>query len=172
MVGEIRDLETASIAVQASLTGHLVLSTLHTNNAIGAIARMRDMGIESFLISSALLGIVAQRLVRLLCKNCKTPYHADNKVKELLGLPKDAEFTLYQAKGCDECRQTGYQKRTGIYEFIIIDDHLSTLIHSDASQQKIENHVRKSFPNMRHDGFSKVIAGDTTIEEVLRVTSE
>ncbi|MDQ2993596.1 MAG: type II secretion system ATPase GspE [Pseudomonadota bacterium] len=171
MVGEIRDLETATIAVQASLTGHLVLSTLHTNSAIGAITRLRDMGVESFLISASLIGIVAQRLVRLLCKNCRKPSTATLKECEVLGINPANPPTIYENVGCDLCNNTGYSGRTGIYEIIQVDEKLRTQIHEDASQQEMNLYVRKSIPSIREDGCKRILAGDTTISEVVRVTS-
>jgi len=171
MVGEIRDLDTATIAVQASLTGHLVLSTLHTNTAIGAVTRLRDMGVESFLISASLIGIVAQRLVRLLCTRCRKPYTATAKECEVLGVDPANPPTLYEAVGCELCNNTGYSGRTGIYEIIQVDDNLRTHIHEDSSQQEMVMYVRKSIPSIREDGCKRVLAGDTTLSEVVRVTS-
>ncbi|MBD1566105.1 type II secretion system ATPase GspE [Vibrio sp. S12_S33] len=172
MVGEIRDLETAQIAVQASLTGHLVMSTLHTNTAIGAITRLRDMGIEPFLISSSLLGVLAQRLVRTLCSDCKEAYPADKEQKKLFNLQPDQELTLYRAKGCEKCNQKGYRGRTGIHELLLIDDKVQELIHSEAGEQSIEKSVRERTPSIRDDGLDKVLQGITSLEEVMRVTKE
>lgn len=172
MVGEIRDTETATIAVQASLTGHLVLSTLHTNTAIGAITRLRDMGIEPFLLSSSLIGAMAQRLVRVLCTHCKLAQTATKDECEFLGMSADNPPTIYAAQGCDRCSQTGYSGRTGIYEVMMLDAALKPMIHDNASESELENHVRKKFPSMRDDGIKRVLAGQTTIEEVIRVTSE
>ncbi|WNF48290.1 type II secretion system ATPase GspE [Pseudomonas sp. SG20056] len=172
MVGEIRDKETAEIAVQASLTGHLVLSTLHTNSAIGAITRLVDMGIEPFLLSSSLLGVLAQRLVRVLCPHCKEAYQADEAECTLLGVPFASPPTLYHARGCAECHQQGYRGRTGIYELVVFDDHLRTLIHNAASEQDMTRHARTLGPSIREDGRRKVLEGATTVEEVLRVTRE
>ena len=172
MVGEIRDKETAEIAVQASLTGHLVLSTLHTNSAIGAITRLVDMGIEPFLLSSSLLGVLAQRLVRVLCPHCKEAYQADEAECKLLGVPFAHPPTLYHARGCAECHQQGYRGRTGIYELVVFDDHLRTLIHNAASEQDMTRHARTLGPSIREDGRRKVLEGATTVEEVLRVTRE
>ncbi|MFC5695106.1 type II secretion system ATPase GspE [Pseudomonas sp. GCM10022186] len=172
MVGEIRDQETAEIAVQASLTGHLVLSTLHTNSAIGAITRLVDMGVEPFLLSSSLLGVLAQRLVRVLCPHCKEAYRADAAECQLLGVPVDDAPTLYRARGCGECHQQGYRGRTGIYELVVFDDHMRSLIHSVASEQEMIRHARLSSPSIRDDGRRKVLQGVTTVEEVLRVTQE
>lgn len=172
MIGEIRDLETAQIAVQASLTGHLVMSTLHTNTAIGAITRMRDMGIEPFLISSSLLGVLAQRLVRTLCSDCKEAYPADKEQKKLFNLQPDQELTLYRAKGCEKCNHKGYRGRTGIHELLLIDDKVQELIHSEAGEQSIEKSVRERTPSIRDDGLDKVLQGITSLEEVMRVTKE
>lgn len=171
MVGEIRDLETAEIAVQASLTGHLVLSTLHTNTAIGAVTRLQDMGVEPFLLSSSLLGVMAQRLVRLLCLNCRETYPASEKEQDLLGVNHDGELTLWRARGCEACNHTGYRGRTGIYELIEIDDTLRTLIHEGCGEQKMLAEARQRYPGIEADGKRRVLAGETSLEEVLRVTS-
>ncbi|TVP60271.1 MAG: type II secretion system protein GspE [Halomonadaceae bacterium] len=170
MIGEIRDLETAEIAVQASLTGHLVLSTLHTNTATGAITRLMDMGIEPFLISSSLIGIAAQRLVRVLCPHCKEAYTADAKECEFMHVDTAAPPTLYHAKGCDECNQLGYSGRMGIYEIIGVDEELRRLIHNQSGEMELESLARTKGPSIHEDGISRVLAGTTTLEEVLRVT--
>lgn len=173
MVGEIRDLETAQIAVQASLTGHLVLSTLHTNTASGAITRLEDMGIEPFLLSSSLLGVLAQRLVRTLCPHCKQAHETDKEEQHLLGFKKtDAPVTIFRAVGCDQCNFTGYRGRTGIHELLVVDEHCRELIHNGKGEQAIEKYIRSQSPSIRQDSFSKVLAGHTTLEEVLRVTRE
>ncbi|MBR9912697.1 MAG: type II secretion system ATPase GspE [Gammaproteobacteria bacterium] len=172
MVGEIRDLETVEIAIQASLTGHLVLSTLHTNTAVGAVTRLMDMGVEPFLLSSSLIGVLAQRLVRLLCPHCKTPYQADEAECQLLQLPASEAPTLYRAQGCEHCSQMGYAGRTGIYELIAVDDHMRALIHNRTSEADIVKYARQHSPGIRDDGRARVLAGVTTVEEVLRVTSE
>lgn len=172
MVGEIRDLETVQIAVQASLTGHMVFSTLHTNTAVGAITRLRDMGVEPFLLSSSLVGVLAQRLVRLLCKKCRTPYQPDASECKLLGLDSNNPPTLYLPKGCEKCNQSGYDGRTGIYELIEVDDKLKTLIHDGSGEHELEQHVRKNSPSIRADGIRRILAGETSLEEVLRVTRE
>jgi len=172
MVGEIRDQETADMAVQASLTGHLVLSTLHTNSAIGAVTRLVDMGVEPFLISSSLLGVLAQRLVRVLCNDCKRAYIADEAECALFGLDASEAPTLYHAEGCDVCRQLGYRGRTGIYELVLFDDTLRSMIHTRAAEQDMVRHARRLGPSIRDDGLRKVREGVTTIEEVLRVTRE
>lgn len=170
MVGEIRDVETAEIAVQASLTGHLVLSTLHTNTAVGAITRLTDMGIEPFLISSSLIAVMAQRLVRVLCDDCKEAYEADDSEKALLGLENQTSVTLFKAVGCSSCNRHGYRGRAGLYEYIELDDEMRRLIHERASEQELDEYARRAFPSIRDDGCSKVLSGVTTVEEVLRVT--
>ncbi len=172
MVGEIRDLETAEIAVQASLTGHLVLSTLHTNTAVGAVTRLRDMGVEPFLLSSSLIGVLAQRLVRLLCTHCKKPVAATAADCKMFGLPPENPPVIYQPTGCEQCNFLGYRGRTGIYEVIEVDNRLRTLIHEGAGEQDMEAYARTLTPSIRHDGLRRVLAGDTTLEEVLRVTRE
>lgn len=172
MIGEIRDLETADIAVQASLTGHLVLSTLHTNSALGALTRLRDMGVESFLLSSSIVGLIAQRLVRKLCPHCKTPHDLREDEKELMGLMNDADTSkVCEPKGCESCNHLGYKGRTGIYELITIDETLRGMIHRNESLQLMENYIRPSTPSIRHDGFHRVLLGDTSLAEILRVTS-
>ncbi|MEW6983667.1 type II secretion system ATPase GspE [Colwelliaceae bacterium 6471] len=172
MVGEIRDLETAQIAVQASLTGHLVLSTLHTNTAAGAITRMEDMGVEPFLLSSSLLGVLAQRLVRTLCPHCRATHLPDEEELNILGLPADNKQPIYRAVGCAECNFKGYKGRTGIHELLPVDDKVRELIHNGKGEQAIEKYIRKTTPSIRRDGFDKVMLGTTTLEEVLRVTRE
>ncbi|MBN2372537.1 type II secretion system ATPase GspE [bacterium] len=175
MVGEIRDLETAEIAIQASLTGHLVFSTLHTNDSPGAITRLIDMGVEPYLVSSSVIGILAQRLVRLICKNCKEAYIPDPEAIMEIGIkPEDIpNNTLYQGKGCDECKNTGYRGRTGIYELLMMDDRIRhfTMQRSESNIIKREG-IRRGMTTLRQDGTAKVIAGLTTIQEVLRVTQE
>jgi len=170
MIGEIRDLETVEIAVQASLTGHMVLSTLHTNTAVGAVTRLQDMGIEPFLLASSLVGVVAQRLVRTLCPECKTPYEADEAEKALFGLTATDELTLHHANGCAECGGSGYKGRRGIYEIIEINDQMKTLIHNNAGELELEKYARTQCKSIQQDGLVKVRSGDTTLEEVLRVT--
>ncbi len=171
MVGEIRDLETGEIAVQASLTGHLVLSTLHTNTAIGAIMRLKDMGVEPFLVSSSLLAVMSQRLVRLLCKGCKEAAEPTPTERELLGVAASDQVTVCTAQGCKQCNYTGYRGRTGVYELIEIDDALRLLIYEGASEQEMLQQARLHYPGIEADGRRRVLAGDTSIAEVLRVTS-
>ncbi|GLP95924.1 type II secretion system ATPase GspE [Paraferrimonas sedimenticola] len=172
MVGEIRDLETGQIGVQASLTGHLVLSTLHTNTASGAITRLQDMGVEPFLVSSSLLGVLAQRLVRTLCPDCKVPHKADEREQELLGIGPEHEGIIYRAHGCEHCNYNGYRGRTGIHELLVVDDDVRELIHNGKGELAIERHIRGISPSIRQDGVEKVLLGITTLEEVLRVTRE
>lgn len=173
MVGEIRDLETAEIAIQASLTGHLVLSTIHTNSALGAITRLRDLGVEPFLLSSSLIGLVAQRLVRTLEDTCKVPYPASAAECRLLGRDPQQPPTLYHPDPERlECAQRGYRGRVGIYEVVEVDQKLRQMIHDGVNEGQMESHVRQKSPSLRMDGFRQVLAGRTTIEEVLRATHE
>ncbi len=167
MVGEIRDLETAEIAVQASLTGHLVLSTLHTNTAAGAVTRLRDMGVEPFLLSSSLIGVIAQRLVRVLDDDTKVPYVAREYECRTLQVDPENPPTLYRP---GESESNGFRGRTGIYELISVDDTMRTMIHDGASEQNLEKHARTMTCSIRADGQRRVLQGDTTLEEVLRVT--
>ena len=169
MVGEIRDLETAEIAIRASLTGHLVLSTLHTNTAVGAITRLRDMGVEPFLLSSSLLGVLSQRLVRRL-DDSKQPFVAGDYECQLLGADVNHPPTLFRPGVGDSVDGNGYRGRTGIYELISLDDHLRTMIHDGASEQELERYARTRSQGLRDDGVHKVLAGHTSIEELLRVT--
>ncbi|MDF1759309.1 MAG: type II secretion system ATPase GspE [Coxiellaceae bacterium] len=171
MVGEIRDVETAEMAVQASLTGHLVLSTLHTNSAIGAVTRLRDMGVEPFLVSSTLIGVAAQRLVRVLCDDCKVPHELTEKQLVKMGLPANEKVTVYSPHGCPLCNNSGYTGRTGIYELIAIDERLGEMIHENESEAAMEAYARKLYPSMRQDGWRRVLAGETSIEEVIRVSA-
>ena len=167
MVGEIRDLETAEIAVQASLTGHLVMSTLHTNTAVGAVTRLIDMGVEPFLLSSSLIGVLAQRLVRVLCQECREPRQANALEASFL---QDSDATVYEARGCAACSQSGYSGRTGIYEMVVVDETMRQLIHDAASEQELARYARSLSPSISDDGKRKVLAGVTSVEEVLRVS--
>jgi general secretion pathway protein E len=166
MVGEIRDLETAEIAVQASLTGHLVMSTLHTNTAVGAVTRLRDMGVEPFLLSSSLIGVLAQRLVRVLDPAMRVPYLASEYECRLLGVDAANPPTLYRAPAAEQ----GYQGRTGIYELVKVDNTMRTMIHDGAGEHELERYARTLTPSIREDGMQKILSGVTTLEEVLRVT--
>ncbi len=169
MVGEIRDLETAEIAVQASLTGHLVLSTLHTNTAVGAVTRLRDMGVEPYLLSSSLIGVLAQRLVRVLDHATKIPHTATKYECDLLGVDPSKPPTLYRP---GDGANHGFKGRTGIYELIAVDDEMRAMIHDGVSEQDLERHARKAGPSIRTDGRRRVLNGETTVEELLRVTRE
>ena len=172
MVGEIRDVETAEIAVQASLTGHLVLSTLHTNSAVGAITRLRDMGVEPFLLSSSLIGVLAQRLVRRLDARYREPYTPDAAECALLGLDAAHPPTLHRVSEAARQRGQGYLGRTGVYELIAIDAETRRLIHDGAAEPVIEAQVRKHSTSILAYGAALVVAGVTTTEELLRVTAE
>ena len=169
MVGEIRDLETAEIAVQASLTGHLVMSTLHTNTAVGAVARLMDMGVEPFLLSSSMVGVLAQRLVRTLCTACRSRREANPAECTFLN---EQSAIVYEANGCEECSQTGYRGRTGIYEMVVVDDTIRQLIHDQVSEHELTGYSRRKSPSIRDDGKLKILQGITTVQEVLRVTLE
>ena len=167
MVGEIRDSETAQIAVQSALTGHLVLSTLHTNDAPSAITRLFDLGIEPFLIASALEGVIAQRLVRKICPHCKEEYRPSKEELKELGLSGD--HTFYRGRGCEQCMGTGYRGRTGIFEVLEVDEEIKKLIVKTQSATDIRNFARaRGFKSMLEDGIRKVLSGITTPEEVLK----
>jgi len=171
MVGEIRDLETVEIAIQASLTGHLVFSTLHTNDATGALTRLVDMGVEPFLIASSLLAVLAQRLVRRICPECKEPFHPEESTLEELGLPKDQVF--YHGRGCEACMRSGYRGRTGIFELLVMDNDTRHLLTTGADSVKMKDMaVRNGMATLFEDGLLKVKNGMTTLSEVLRVTQE
>lgn len=176
MVGEMRDLETAKIAVQAALTGHQVLSTLHTNDAASSVTRLLDMGVEDYLVTSTLTGVVAQRLVRILCPACREPYEALPELAEELGLSRltgGAPATLYRSRGCERCEQTGFFGRTSILEVMIMDDVLGREVLSHADAARLREVARESgTSSMREDGLRKALAGVTTIEEVESATRE
>ncbi len=169
MVGEVRDLETAQTAVQASLTGHLVMSTVHTNTAIGAVTRLVDMGVEPFLLASSMVGMLAQRLVRTLCPTCKQPGEPSILERRFLG-DGAGGATIYRPKGCEECSFSGFRGRTGIYELVTVDDGLRALIHDQASEQAMTEYVRPNCPGIGDDGRAKVLAGITSVNEVMRVS--
>ncbi len=171
MVGEIRDVETAEIAIQAALTGHLVFSTLHTNDAAGAITRLVEMGVEPFLISGSITGVIAQRLVRTICRKCREQYKPGNALLKRLGLDSEKECVFYKGKGCSFCKGTGYKGRTGIFELFGISDELRELIIEKASPAMIKKRaMREGMKGLKNDGLSRVLEGATTIEEVARVT--
>jgi len=170
MVGEIRERETAEIAVQAALTGHLVLSTLHTNDAVGAVTRLIDMGVEPYLLSSALLGVVGQRLVRTICPNCKFDFLAPPEI--VAQYSWDGEVKLAKGKGCEQCYDSGHKGRTGIHEILRTDADLQKLIISSPSRDELSDYLdKRDFRNLFKDGLGRVLDRDTTIEEVARVTS-
>jgi len=173
MVGEMRDLETAQISIQASLTGHLVLSTLHTNDSPGAVTRLVDMGVEPFLISSTLMGVLGQRLVRTICKNCRTPFEPTEAQLALLNLsPHDlGDKVFYYGRGCSNCNDTGYRGRKGIYELLIVNDPIRTLINERAPTVVVrQKAVELGMVTLREDGLRGIFEGDTTIEEVVKYT--
>jgi general secretion pathway protein E len=174
MVGEIRDRETAEIAVQASLTGHLVLSTLHTNTAVGAITRLRDMGVEPFLLASSLVGVIAQRLVRRLCPLCKQAATVPVHDLEKLGFEANGQdsVTIYQAQGCPHCGQRGFKGRFGIFEIIPLDSKMRSLIHDCAGDQALEQYARLSSRSIQHSALEKVLVGDTSLDEAIRITQK
>ena len=168
MLGEIRDFETAEVAIQASLTGHLVLSTLHTNDAPSAIARLIDMGVEPFLVASSLAGVLAQRLVRVICPNCKEPYAPAEEETKYITAP-----VLYRGRGCDRCNNKGYIGRTGIFELLDVDNSIRQMITGKTDSQSIKNvAVSGGMRTLRTDGFEKAVKGVTSVEEVLRVTQK
>jgi general secretion pathway protein E len=172
MVGEIRDLETAQIAVQASLTGHLVLSTLHTNSAVGSITRLRDMGVEPFLLSSSLIGVLAQRLVRLLDPDNREAYSSTTAECAAFSQNPALPPTLYRPPAAGRDDNGGYKGRTGIYELLTVDDRVRELIHEGSSEQAVLDHIRRTTPSILDDGWQKCLEGLTSVEEVLRVTRQ
>ena len=173
LVGEIRDLETAEISIQASLTGHLVFSTLHTNDAPSAVTRLQDMGVEPYLLSSVLEGVLAQRLVRRICQVCRMPDAPSLADIEALGIEADPHTKLFRGRGCEDCRGTGYRGRTGIYELFVITEDVRSLILRRASSREIRRlAIDAGMVTLRQDGWARAVDGVTTIEEVLRVTQE
>jgi type IV pilus assembly protein PilB len=169
MVGEIRDRETADIAIRAALTGHLVLSTLHTNDSAGAITRLLDMGVESYLVASAVTGVLAQRLVRTICPSCRTLYYAPAAVKEQLGIPLDQNFQLARGRGCEECYDSGYKGRLGLYELLCVDEALRALILRNPTTDEVRQvRDRSGLASLQQEGYRKVVERLTTIEEVSR----
>lgn len=174
MIGEIRDLETAEIAIHASLTGHLVFSTLHTNDAAGAATRLIDMGIEPFLVASSVVAVLAQRLARVICSNCRKPYQPSDEEMERLGLTATAaKPTFYRGAGCPSCGTTGYRGRTGIYELLVLDDQIRGLIGAKAEASRIrELAISKGMVPLKLDGAHKVMNGITTTEEIMRIAQQ
>ena len=173
MVGEIRDSETAKIAIESALTGHLVLSTIHTNDAPGGLTRLTEMGIEPFLSASAIIGIIAQRLVRKLCNNCKVSYKATaSNLSELRLTDGSKDIKFYRAAGCVQCRNTGYKGRNGIYEIMAVDEEIRELTLNGASADQIKRAaIKNGMRNLRYDGIRKAMQGMTSVEEVLRITN-
>jgi general secretion pathway protein E len=173
MIGEIRDRETAEIAIHASLTGHLVFSTLHTNDAASAATRLIDMGIEPFLVASSVVAVLAQRLLRKICADCKRPYQASADELNRLDLPPGTKQTLYRGAGCAACSQTGYRGRTGIFELMVLDDEIRRLIGTKADSSVIKQAaVAHGMVTLKQEGAERVIQGHTTMEEVMRITQQ
>ena len=173
MIGEIRDRETAEIAIHASLTGHLVFSTLHTNDAASAATRLIDMGIEPFLVASSVVAVLAQRLLRRICPDCKRPYRASEDELSRLDLPPGSAVTLYRGAGCAACSQTGYRGRTGIFELMVLDDDIRRLIGGKADSTAIkQTAIAKGMVTLKQEGAERVIQGHTTLEEVMRITQQ
>ena len=174
LVGEIRDLETAEIAIQASLTGHLVFSTLHTNDAASAITRLVDMGVEPFLVASSLVAVLAQRLVRVLCPHCRVPYDATREELLEIGVrPPDRPLRVYRPEGCAACNYTGYHGRIGIFELMLIDDDIRAHVTQNTDSKTIKQQaVRKGMHTLRADGARRALQGVTSVAEVLRATEE
>ena len=173
MIGEIRDVETAEIAINAALTGHLVFSTLHTNDAPGAITRLVDMGVKAFLVASAVRAIMAQRLLRRVCKHCAQDYVPNEMEKHLLGLSDEylATHTFKKGKGCSNCGKTGYRGRIGIYEICMLDNDITELVYRNEPTQVIREAARRNgMHSLRDDAMRKAEAGISTLEEVIRVT--
>jgi type II secretory ATPase GspE/PulE/Tfp pilus assembly ATPase PilB-like protein len=172
MLGEIRDLETAEIAIRASLTGHLVFSTLHTNNAIGGISRLVDMGVEPFLVAASVRAFLAQRLVRRLCNHCKIPIEIPQNVRDRFSIPPSIEGQAYEPSGCDKCRNTGFSGRIAIYEVILIGSAMEEMVAKNvAAPELMEQAVKDGYIPMREYGWHKVMKGITTVEEVISVTA-
>ncbi len=177
LIGEIRDSETAEIAVQSALTGHLMFSTLHTNDAASAITRLQEMGMESYLLSSCLLAVMAQRLVRRICPHCRVQQPVKpgfiEEISRAMGAPiENPPEYLYRGEGCQACANTGYSGRTGIYELLVIDEELESLILNETDSGTIAANARKrGMRTLRQDGILKVLSGETTFEEVMRVTN-
>jgi type IV pilus assembly protein PilB len=172
MVGEIREKETAEIAVQAALTGHLVLSTLHTNDSVGAITRMIDMGVEPYLLSSALIGVIAQRLVRTICPSCKTTYVADKEMVTRFGWSDERSIRLARGRGCNECYDSGFKGRLGIHEALTMDAQLQRMIVNNPGKDALMAYVKEhELPMLFDDGLERVLQQQTTIEEISRVIS-
>ena len=174
MVGEIRDLETAQSAVSAASTGHLVFSTLHANDAPGALTRLMDIGVEPYLIASSVVGALAQRLVRTICPKCKERYEPEDKIVKSLRLANAKDLVFYRGKGCKNCRQTGYRGRTALFEILAVDDPIRDLISQRAPSRMIRKVAieTQGMNTLLVDGLKKVIKGITSLDEVMRVTGQ
>jgi general secretion pathway protein E len=173
MVGEMRDPETAAIAVQAAMTGHLVVSTLHTNDAVSAVTRLVDLKVEPYLIAATVEAVIAQRLIRRICPECRERYHPDPQTVALLTSKPVGHVTLERGRGCASCRQTGYRGRTGIFELFVLDEETKHAVARNAPLAQLRERARAvDIPTLRDDGWAKVQAGITTVEEVLRVTAQ
>jgi type IV pilus assembly protein PilB len=173
MIGEIRDAETANIAINAALTGHLVFSTLHTNDAPSAVARLVDIGVQPFLVSSAVRAIVAQRLIRKVCPNCKQPYEMNENELELLGVDftQLSEANVSKGSGCDNCKHLGYKGRAGLFEIFLIDDEVRHMVNNKSTTVELRKRAREmGMRTLREDGIRKVLSGMTTAEEVISAT--
>jgi type IV pilus assembly protein PilB len=169
MVGEIRDAETAEIAVQAALTGHLVLSTMHTNDAASSVSRLLEMGIEAYLLASSLAGVLSQRLVRTVCADCAGEYYPSPAELATLGLPEKTSQRLRRGRGCGACFDSGYRGRMGIYEMLAVDDEFRRVLLTDPSMEQIRQHQHhRDAATLRTEGFKHVLAGQTTLEEIAR----
>ncbi|MBI2337500.1 MAG: Flp pilus assembly complex ATPase component TadA [Deltaproteobacteria bacterium] len=170
MIGEIRDGETADMALRAAMTGHLVFSTLHTNTAVGAIPRLINLGVAPFLLSSSLLGVMAQRLIRRICQDCRTPTPADPQMLRYLGMPEDA--VVYKGAGCPKCRNTGFAGRIGLFEIVPVKDKMKTIIEQNAKEEEIMAYIKSTgeYRSMKEDGIEKILQGVVTLEEVIKVT--
>ena len=173
MIGEIRDEETASIAVQASITGHLVVSTLHTNSAASTITRLEDMGIESYLIADSVIGVIAQRLVRRLCPECKEPVEATPEEKEFMGIPEDRPVKIYKPCGCAKCDNTGYKGRIGVYEIMKMSSALKTIISKRQGADMIkEKAMEEGMRTLRMSGSEYVLDGTTSFAELMKISMD
>src|SRR5262245_50485144 len=173
MVGEIRDIETADIAIRAAMTGHLVFSTLHTNDAVGAITRLLDMGVEPFLLASVVRAFIAQRLVRTICSDCRAPANYPIEYLAEIGAPAGPGVRFFRGKGCESCRHTGYRGRTASYERCVINEPLRRLVIAKATGTELKQcAIHHGMLTLRQDGWRRVQSGQTTIEEVVRVTQQ
>jgi type IV pilus assembly protein PilB len=171
MIGEIRDTETASIAVQASITGHLVVSTLHTNSAASSITRLEDMGIESYLIADAVIGVIAQRLVRRLCPDCKKIKFASDEEKQFMGIDPDREIQIYEPCGCPKCDNSGYRGRIGVYEIMKMSPNLRRIISHKEGTEVLKNQaIKEGMRTLKMSGFEYVLDGTTSLAEVIKIS--